>query len=129
MGDVFCILQHTFVFILAVWTSNSSKRQTNPWYTLWCNGTAGNTKMKLQKFANYCENWFLQFNFSNVGQLYGSHTLLNANYFKRYTSRIFITHSLAFRPQIFINYLSEIKFADPIFGKFSINLLLFMVKF
>ena len=34
------------------------------------------------KFTNYYENCFLQFNFSNVGQLCGSQTLLNVNYFK-----------------------------------------------
>ena len=45
-----------------------------------------------------------------------------------YTSRIFATYSFAYRPQNVTNYLSEIKFADPIFGKFSMNLFLVMVK-
>ena len=46
------------------------------------------------------------------------------NYFKKYTSRIFATYSLAYRPQKFTNYLSEIKFEDPNFAKFSMNLFL-----
>ena len=36
----------TFVFILPVWTSNSSKRQRILGYTLSCNGTAWNSWMK-----------------------------------------------------------------------------------
>ena len=59
----------------------------------------------------------MQFNSSNVGLLYGSRTLINVDYFKKYTTRIFATYSLAHRPQKFTNYL---------FGEFSINL--FMVS-
>ena len=43
--------------------------------------------------------------------------------------RIFVTCSLAYRPQKFTNYLFEIKFADPTFGKFSMKLFLVMVEF
>ena len=71
----------------------------------------------------------MQFNSSNVGPLCGSQTLLNVNYFKKYTSRIFATYALANMPQKFTNYLSEIKVADPIFGKVSMNLFLVVVKF
>ena len=66
---------------------------------------------------------------SNVDPLYGSQTLLNVNYFKKYTSRIFVTYALANIPQKFTNYLSEIKVTDPIFGKVSMNLFLVVVKF
>ena len=34
------------------------------------------------KFNKYCKNWFMQFNFPNVGQLCGSQTALNVNWFK-----------------------------------------------
>ena len=81
------------------------------------------------KLSNYSANSFLQFNYSNVGPLCVSQTLLKVNYFKKYTSRIFATYPLAHMPQKVTNYLSEIKVADPIFGKFSMNLFLVIVKF
>ena len=53
---------------------------------------------------------------------------LNVNFLK-YTSRVFATYSLGNSPQKFTNYISEIKFEDPVFAKFSMDLFLVMVKF
>ena len=66
---------------------------------------------------------FLQFNFSNVGQLCGSQALLTVNYFKSINQE-FSRHTHLHRSQKFTNYLLEIKFADPIFGKLPMNLFL-----
>ena len=75
----FCNI-HSFLFQPYQYqnTTNTQKRQHSFWRHLDCSFLikkrkhtleilTGNTWLKIWNFANYCENWFLQFNFPQVG--------------------------------------------------------------